>query len=69
MGWPMSRAFRARARLRGLELVATDTGWRAGEGRRVEGPVEALLLLLTGRSAALDRLAGPGVARLLPAGR
>jgi uncharacterized protein (TIGR03083 family) len=69
MGWPMSRAFRARSRLRGLELAATDTAWRAGEGRRVEGPIEALLLLLTGRTAALERLQGPGVDRLVPAGR
>jgi uncharacterized protein (TIGR03083 family) len=64
MGWPMSRAFRARARLRGLRLVATDVDWSVGEGHRVEGPVEALLLLLTGRTAALDRLSGPGVARV-----
>jgi uncharacterized protein (TIGR03083 family) len=64
MGWPLSRAFRARSRLRGLALVATDTAWSAGEGERVEGPVAALLLLLAGRSAAVDRLGGPGGARL-----
>jgi uncharacterized protein (TIGR03083 family) len=64
MGWPMSRAFRARSRLSGLRLVATDVDWSVGEGHRVEGPVEALLLLLTGRTAALDRLSGPGVARV-----
>jgi uncharacterized protein (TIGR03083 family) len=64
MGWPMSRAFRARSRLHGLRLVATDTDWSAGEGERVEGPIEALLLLLTGRRAALDRLAGPGLPRV-----
>lgn len=63
MGWPMSRTFRARSRLRGLALSATDTAWSAGEGEPVEGSIEALLLLLTGRTvAALDRLAGPGVA-------
>lgn len=64
MPWPLSRAFRTRARLRGLRLVATDTDWAAGDGDRVEGPVEALLLLLTGRTAQLDRLTGPGAARL-----
>jgi uncharacterized protein (TIGR03083 family) len=69
MGWPMSRAFRARTRLRGLQLTATDVGWRAGEGRRVEGPIQAVLLLLTGRTAALDRLSGPGLDRLILAGR
>ena len=57
MGWPMSTAFRARTRLRGLRLVATDTDWSAGDGAIVEGPVEALLLLLTGRAG----LARPAV--------
>lgn len=65
--WPLSTAFRAQRRLRGLELVATDTDWRAGAGERVEGPIQAILLLLTGRTAALDRLAGAGVRRLSPA--
>jgi hypothetical protein len=64
MGWPMSRAFRARSRLRGLQLVATDADWSVGEGARIEGPVEALLLLLAGRTVALDRLAGPGVVQV-----
>ena len=68
MGWPMSTAFRARTRLRGLRLVATDTDWSAGDGAVVEGPVEALLLLLTGRTAWLHRLSGPGVDRLAPQG-
>lgn len=63
MGWPMSRAFRARSRLRGLALTATDAAWSVGEGESVEGPMEALLMLLTGRTAAaLGRLAGPGLA-------
>lgn len=64
MGWPLSSAFRARTRLRGLELVACDTDWAVGEGARVEGPIEALLLLLTGRTALIDRLSGDGVRRL-----
>ena len=68
-GWPMSRAFRARSRLRGLELVATDTAWSVGSGARVEGPIEALLLLLTGRAAGLERLSGAGVDRLCAARR
>jgi uncharacterized protein (TIGR03083 family) len=63
--WPLSTAFHCRRRLRGLELVATDADWRAGTGERVEGPVAALLLLLTGRTAAaLPRLDGPGADRL-----
>jgi uncharacterized protein (TIGR03083 family) len=69
MPWPMSTAFRARTRLRGLRLVATDTEWSVGDGALVEGPVEGLLLLLTGRTAWLDRLSGPGVGRLAPSRR
>ncbi|SFE67482.1 maleylpyruvate isomerase family mycothiol-dependent enzyme [Blastococcus tunisiensis] len=69
MGWPLSTAFHARRRLRGLRLVATDTGWTAGDGAVVEGPVEALLLLLTGRTAWLHRLSGPGVDSLGAPGR
>jgi uncharacterized protein (TIGR03083 family) len=62
--WSMSRPFRARHRLAGYELTATDAPWRAGSGRRVEGPIAALLLLLTGRPAALTDLTGPGAADL-----
>jgi uncharacterized protein (TIGR03083 family) len=59
--WPVSRAFSARRRLRGLHLVADDVDWSVGDGARVEGPVEALLLVLTGRTAAVsDRLRGAG---------
>jgi len=56
MGWP----FWARRRLRGLRLTATDTDWSAGAGaQEVTGPIAALLLLLTGRTATARRdLAG-----------
>lgn len=61
MGWP----FWARRRLRGVRLVATDVAWSAGSGAEVRGPIDALLLLLTGRVAtAVPRLAGDGVAAL-----
>ena len=67
MGWP----FHARRRLRGLRLVATDApvdvGAPAGSGTVVEGRVQDLLLLITGRTAAAaPRLRGQGV-DLLPA--
>jgi uncharacterized protein (TIGR03083 family) len=62
--WAMSFPFRARRRLAGRELVATDAPWRAGSGDRVEGPMGSLLLLLTGRAAALTDLSGPGTAGL-----
>ncbi|MGY1603525.1 maleylpyruvate isomerase family mycothiol-dependent enzyme [Geodermatophilus sp. SYSU D00815] len=70
MRWPFTLVFDARRRLAGLRLVATDTEWSAGEGALVEGPMAALLLLLTGRTAvAVDRLSGPGAERLSPAPR
>jgi uncharacterized protein (TIGR03083 family) len=59
MGWP----FWARRRLRSFRLVASDIDWTAGEGAIVEGPVAALLVLLTGRTALLHRLTGPGAAQ------
>jgi uncharacterized protein (TIGR03083 family) len=65
MPWPMSSTFSPRRRLAGLRLVATDAEWAVGEGDPVEGPVQALLMVLTGRTAAVrGRLSGPGVSRL-----
>ena len=61
MGWP----FWAKRRLRGLHLVATDADWSTGEGEKVEGPIRAMLLLVTGRTAtAVPMLTGDGVPRL-----
>ena len=60
MGWP----FHARRRLSGLRLSATDASWSVGDGLPVEGPISALLLLTTGRDAALDELTGEGVGAL-----
>lgn len=62
--WRRSFPFHARRRLAGHRLVATDTDWSAGEGQPVEGPVQALLLLLTGRTAAVRRLPGTPVPQL-----
>ena len=47
-GWP----FYPRRRLSGLRLVATDVDWAVGEGPEMRGPIEALLLLITGRGVA-----------------
>lgn len=50
---------------RRLEVRATDADFAVGRGPLVEGPIRAVLLLLTGRTAAaLPALSGPGVARL-----
>lgn len=52
-------------RTRGLRLVATDLDWSAGRGPEVCGSGEALLLAMTGRTAAVaGELDGAGVALL-----
>ncbi|GAB1691118.1 maleylpyruvate isomerase family mycothiol-dependent enzyme [Krasilnikovia sp. M28-CT-15] len=60
MGWP----FHAQRILSGLEIVATDHPWSGGQGERVEGPIASILLLITGRRAALSSLSGPGMTEL-----
>jgi uncharacterized protein (TIGR03083 family) len=52
---------RAKSRIAGLTLKATDTEWTHGEGPVVEGRLIDLLLAATGRKTALDNLAGEGV--------
>jgi uncharacterized protein (TIGR03083 family) len=67
--WSSSRMFHARKKLARYRLVADDAPWTAGQGQEICGPIGALLLLLTGRPAALPRLSGPGAAdlrKLLP---
>jgi uncharacterized protein (TIGR03083 family) len=70
--WDLNWPFRTKRRLRGLRLSATDHPWSVGEGTLVEGPVQVLLMLLTGRNVVLPELAGPGADelrdRLQPAG-
>ena len=58
--WRSPRIFHARRRFAGYRLVATDAEWSTGQGPDVTGPISAILLLLTGRRAGLDRLTGPG---------
>jgi uncharacterized protein (TIGR03083 family) len=48
-------------RVAGFRLTATDTAWSVGEGPQIRGPMAALLLVSTGRVAALPHLSGPGV--------
>lgn len=62
--WEMGFPFRARRRLSGLRLVATDAEWSVGAGERVEGSMRDLLLLVTGRRVVVPALRGPGVARI-----
>jgi uncharacterized protein (TIGR03083 family) len=50
----------ARRRIKGLRLAASDVTWQHGDGPDVTGAGEALLMAMTGRSAALDELSGAG---------
>lgn len=59
-GWPVWN----RHRLDGLALRATDIDWSFGDGAEVRGPIKALLLLVTGRPAGLERVTGEGVRAL-----
>jgi uncharacterized protein (TIGR03083 family) len=54
----------AKTRIAGLSLRATDAEWSTGSGTEVTGPLLALVLAMTGRSAALPDLAGAGLATL-----
>jgi uncharacterized protein (TIGR03083 family) len=57
--WYEDRYFGARTRWAGYRLAATDTSWWVGQGSPIEGPMDALLLLMTGRNqAAAVRLTG-----------
>jgi uncharacterized protein (TIGR03083 family) len=55
---------RAKGRIAGLQLEATDVTWSTGEGPAVKGPAISLLLAMSGRRAGLADLTGPGVAVL-----
>lgn len=68
--WDPRFPFRATKRLAGYRLNAVDIDWTAGTGPLIEGPVSALLLLVTGReAAALPHLSGEGVESLRRAGK
>jgi len=52
--------FGAKKRTAGLALRATDSDWSEGSGAEVTGPIEALVMVMAGRRAAVDDLAGEG---------
>jgi uncharacterized protein (TIGR03083 family) len=54
----------AKNRIAGLTLRASDTEWSTGSGPEVHGPLLALVMVMTGREAALERLSGAGLDRL-----
>ena len=43
-----------------MRANASDANWSAGTGMEVTGPIEALILTLAGRFAALEELQGDG---------
>ena len=45
---------------KGMRANASDANWSAGTGMEVTGPIEALILTLAGRFAALEELHGDG---------
>lgn len=63
--WAAPFPFRARHRLDGYRLAATDADFSAGSGAAVTGPIDALLLLMTGRTVLLPQLEGDGAADLI----
>ncbi|GAA1600641.1 maleylpyruvate isomerase family mycothiol-dependent enzyme [Kribbella sancticallisti] len=60
--WTKSFPFKARKRLAGLKLIASDIDWTVGDGQEIHGPIEALLLLVSGRKTS--KLSGAGISRL-----
>jgi uncharacterized protein (TIGR03083 family) len=55
---------RAKKRVAGLKLQATDVDWSTGEGPEVTGPCMSLILGMVGRTGALADCAGPGLETL-----
>jgi len=51
-------------RIDGVRLAADDIEWTHGNGAEVSGPALSILMVMTGRAAALDALSGDGVATL-----
>ncbi|MDQ1380711.1 MAG: hypothetical protein QOJ71_1430 [Actinomycetota bacterium] len=55
---------RAKKRVAGLKLRATDVDWSTGEGPEVTGPCMSLILGMVGRIGALTDCEGPGLETL-----
>ena len=54
----------SKTRVEGLRLTATDATWTHGEGPDVSGPLQSLILAMTGRKQVLEDLSGDGVSIL-----
>lgn len=56
-----SRFFSGHKLFRNLQVTATDEDWSAGRGPAVTGPIEGLVLAMSGRLAGLEELQGEGL--------
>jgi uncharacterized protein (TIGR03083 family) len=54
----------AKRRIGGIRLRATDAAWSHGEGPEVVGPLQSLILAITGRKGSHQDLSGDGLAVL-----
>jgi uncharacterized protein (TIGR03083 family) len=54
----------SKRRIAGVALRATDAPWSHGEGPLVQGPLQSLVLAMTGRKGAYADLSGEGLALL-----
>lgn len=54
----------SKSRIKGLRLTATDATWTHGDGPEVSGPLQSLVLAMTGRKQAIADLSGDGIALL-----
>jgi uncharacterized protein (TIGR03083 family) len=61
IGFPI----KAKQRIAGLRMSATDCNWSAGDGPVVEGPLTSLILVIAGRIAPLEDLSGEGKKTLM----
>jgi hypothetical protein len=57
--WPLG--FVPLGRLRGISLHGNDIGRSWGKGTEVCGPAAALMMAVSGRTALIDNLDGPGL--------
>jgi uncharacterized protein (TIGR03083 family) len=55
---------RAKKRIAGLRMAATDCVWSTGYGPSIEGPLASLILVMAGRPAPLEDLSGEGMQTL-----
>jgi uncharacterized protein (TIGR03083 family) len=56
--------FGSKKRIAGIRLVATDAEWSTGQGPEASGPLEALVMVMAGRRAALADLTGPATSTI-----